>query len=103
MPLAKISNVLPLIIPQIACRVDYIMVNCLIDEIINILLKNMGTSRKRTSKVNKIPSKRLKQPKYVFLRFITQVHQPCLRVENKRFFFTINIFNEIFTFDSGKT
>ena len=43
----------------------------------------MGTSRKRPSKINKIPSKRIKQPTYVFLRLITKVHQPCQRVENK--------------------
>ena len=43
----------------------------------------MGTSR-RPSKINKIPSKRLKQPKYVFIRLITKVHQPCQREENKR-------------------
>ena len=75
---------LPLSIPQIACRVDCIMVNCLIDTIHKYIIKNMGTSRKRPSKINKIPSKRLKQPKYVFLRLITKVHQPCQRVENKR-------------------
>jgi hypothetical protein len=51
---------------------------------INILLKTIGTSRKRQSKVNKIPSKRLKQSKYVFLRLITKLHQPCERIENKR-------------------
>ena len=44
----------------------------------------MGTSRKRPSKINTIPRKRLKQPKYVFLRLITKVHQPCQRVEHKR-------------------
>ena len=37
---------------------------------INILYRNIGTSRKRPSKVNKIPSKRLKQPKNVFLRLL---------------------------------
>ena len=44
----------------------------------------MGTRRKRPSKINTIPSKRIKQPKYVFLRLITKVHQPCQRVEHKR-------------------
>ena len=44
----------------------------------------MGTSRKSPSKINKIPSKRIKQPTYVFIRLITKVHQPCQRVENKR-------------------
>ena len=44
----------------------------------------MGTSRKRPSKINKISNKRIKQPKYVFRRLITKVHQPCQRVENKR-------------------
>ena len=84
MSLAKISIALPVSIPQIACRVDYIMVNCLIDAVHTYIIKNMGTSRKRPSKINKIPSKRIKQPKYVFIRLITKVHQPCQRVENKR-------------------
>ena len=44
----------------------------------------MRRSRQRPSKANKIPSKRLNQPKYVFLRLITKVHQPCQREENKR-------------------
>jgi hypothetical protein len=61
---AKLSIAMPLSIPQIACRVDYIMVNCLIDAVHKYIIKNIGTSRKRLSKVNKIPSKRLKQPKY---------------------------------------
>ena len=60
------------------------MVNCLIDAVHKYIIKNMGTSRKRPSKINTIPSKRIKQPKYVFLRLITKVHQPCQRVENKR-------------------
>jgi hypothetical protein len=82
--LAKIRIALSLSIPQIACRVDYIMINCLIDAVHKYIIKNMGTSRKRPSKINKIPSKRIKQPTYVFLRLITKVHQPCQRVENKR-------------------
>ena len=84
MSLAKISIALPLSIPQIACTVDYVMVNRLIDAVHKYIIKNIGTSRKRPSKINKIPSKRIKQPKYVFLRLITKVHQPCQRVENKR-------------------
>jgi hypothetical protein len=70
--------------PQIACRIDYIMIYCLIDAVHKYIIKNMGTSRKRPSKINKIPSKRIKQPTYVFLRLITKVHQPCKIVENKR-------------------
>jgi hypothetical protein len=82
--LAKKSIALPFSIPQIAYRGDYFMVNCLIDAVHKYIIKNMGTSRKRPSKINTIPSKRIKQPKYVFLRLITKVHQPCQRVENKR-------------------
>jgi hypothetical protein len=60
--LAKISIALPFSIPQIACRGDYVMVNCLIDAVHKYIIKNMGTSRKRPSKINTIPSKRIKQP-----------------------------------------
>ena len=84
MSLAKISIALPLSIPQIACTVDYVMVNCVIDAVHKYIIKNIGTSRKRPSKINKIPSKRIKQPKYVFLRLHSKVHQPCQRVEIKR-------------------
>ena len=36
---AKLSMALLLSIPQIACRVDYIMVNCLIDAVHNYIIK----------------------------------------------------------------
>ena len=45
----------------------------------------MGTSRKRPSKVNKISSKRLKQPKYVFVRLINHDKEQKINVgENRR-------------------
>ena len=81
----KISIALPLSIPQIACRVDYVMVNCLIDAVYKYIIKHMSTSRNRPLKINKIPSKIIKQPKYVFRRLITKVHQPCQRVEHRRY------------------
>ena len=59
-PLANLSIALPLIIPQIACRVTYVMVKCLIDAVHQYIMKNMGTNGKRPSTVNKILNKRLK-------------------------------------------
>jgi hypothetical protein len=37
-----IGIALPLSIPQIACRVDYIMVNCLIDAVHKYIIKKYG-------------------------------------------------------------